>query len=105
MFIGHFGTALEAKKIAPQPSLGTLILESLVFFGGVYLVVKTTEALNKKGVYGLWSMVGLLFLIYLVNMFGPPPPSADPIPLVGMLQWIFVAWGYWIDRNRKALLA
>jgi membrane-bound metal-dependent hydrolase YbcI (DUF457 family) len=26
MFIGHFGTAFAAKKIVPQPSLGTLIL-------------------------------------------------------------------------------
>jgi hypothetical protein len=26
MFIGHFGVALGAKRIAPQASLGTLIL-------------------------------------------------------------------------------
>jgi hypothetical protein len=25
MFIGHFGTGLAVKKVAPQPSLGTLI--------------------------------------------------------------------------------
>ena len=26
MFIGHFGVALAAKKVAPRPSLGTLVL-------------------------------------------------------------------------------
>ena len=26
MFVGHFGTAFAAKKITPQPSLGTLFL-------------------------------------------------------------------------------
>jgi hypothetical protein len=25
MLIGHFGTGLAAKKVAPQPSLGTLM--------------------------------------------------------------------------------
>ena len=28
MFIGHFGVALAAKKVAPKTSLGTLILAS-----------------------------------------------------------------------------
>jgi hypothetical protein len=26
MFIGHFGVAMAAKKVAPRPSLGTLVL-------------------------------------------------------------------------------
>ena len=26
MFLGHFGLAFAAKKVAPRPSLGTLIL-------------------------------------------------------------------------------
>jgi hypothetical protein len=30
MFIGHFGVALAAKKVAPRPSLGTLTLAALL---------------------------------------------------------------------------
>jgi len=30
MFIGHFGVALAAKKVAPRTSLGTLILPAQV---------------------------------------------------------------------------
>lgn len=81
----------------------TLVVESLIFFGGAYLFTSATRAVNKKGSYGWWGLVGLLFLIYLMNIFGPPPPSVEPIPVIGLLQWIFVAWGYWIDRNRQAV--
>jgi hypothetical protein len=33
MFIGHFGVALAAKKVAPRPSLGTLVLAALFVDG------------------------------------------------------------------------
>ena len=33
MFIGHFGVALAAKKVAPRPSLGTLTLAALLVDG------------------------------------------------------------------------
>ena len=33
MFIGHFGLALAAKKVAPKPSLGTLTLAAQLVDG------------------------------------------------------------------------
>ena len=33
MFIGHFGVALAAKKVAPKPSLGTLTLAAMLVDG------------------------------------------------------------------------
>ena len=33
MFVGHFGVALAAKKVAPRPSLGTLTLAALLADG------------------------------------------------------------------------
>lgn len=33
MFIGHFGLALAAKKVAPKPSLGTLVLAAQLVDG------------------------------------------------------------------------
>src|SRR5215470_3818452 len=33
MFIGHFGVAMAAKKVAPKPSLGTLVLAALLVDG------------------------------------------------------------------------
>jgi hypothetical protein len=65
MFLGHFGLALGAKRVAPGPSLGVV-----------------------------------LAALFLASTFGPPPPSADAVAITAVAGWLFVAWGYWIDRHR-----
>ena len=80
---------------------GTLILEGSIFILGIYFYLKTTGAKNKTGSMALWSLVGFLAIIYMGNLFGPPPPSAKTIGVLGLSQWLLVAWGYWIDRNRE----
>ncbi len=80
---------------------GTIIVEGLIFISGVFLYVKTTNALNKKGIYGLWGLVLVLIILYISNLFGPLPPSTEAIAYSGLLQWLFIFWAFWIDRNRK----
>ena len=81
----------------------TLLIELTVFFTGVFFYSKTTRAENKKGSIGLWVLILFLLLVYTLNIFGPPPPSEEPIAIVGLSLWLVVAWGYWIDRNRSAV--
>lgn len=76
------------------------IVEWSVFIGGLLLYLKTTKPENKVGIYGFWSLVIFLMAIQLVNVFGPPPPSVTAIASAGQLQWLFVIWAYWCDRNR-----
>ncbi len=80
---------------------GTIIVEGLVFITGVYFYAKSTNALNRKGLYGLWGLVLVLIILYISNLFGPLPPSTDAIAYSGLLQWLFIFWALWIDRNRK----
>ncbi len=81
----------------------TLIIELFIFVIGAYLYIKVTKATNKKGSIGLWSLLIFLVLIYFMNVFGDPPPSDGPIAYVGLSMWLLVAWGYWIDLNRKTV--
>ncbi len=81
----------------------TIVVEGLIFSAGVYLYLKTTKAENKKGVIGFWSLIVFLVLVYFMNVFGPPPETAEPIAVLGLSQWILVAWTYWIDKNRKVI--
>lgn len=79
---------------------GTLLVEGVVFVVGVALYLRATRAKNRAGVIGFWTLAGFLLLVHLGNMFGPPPPSTTAIAWAGQLQWLLVAWAYWVDRNR-----
>lgn len=79
----------------------SILVEVLIFSTGVYLYSMVTGAKNKKGIYSYWGLVIFLFVIYVMNVFGDPPPSPEPVALIGLTQWLLVAWAYWIDRNRK----
>jgi hypothetical protein len=79
----------------------TMLIEGLIFLAGAYLYLKTTRAKNTQGTISLWSLFLFLIVVYLLNIFGSPPPSEKPIAIIGLLQWLIVAWGYWIDKNRN----
>ncbi len=78
----------------------TFLLESALFAGGVLIYARTTRALDRIGILAFWSLVLLLAVIYLGNMFGPPPPNVNAVALVSLSQWLFVVWGYWLDAHR-----
>lgn len=80
---------------------GTIIVEGGIFALGVYLYTGTTKAKNKSGMFGFWSLIVFLVIIYLSNLFGPPPPSVEPLGYVGLAQWLLVIWAYWIGKNRE----
>jgi len=82
----------------------TVIFEGLIFSAGVYLYLKATKARDKTGLYAFWGLVAFLVIIYINNLFGPPPPSVEPIGYVGLAQWILIVWGYWIDRHREVVV-
>jgi hypothetical protein len=79
----------------------TLILEIFFFGFGAYLYFKSTKAKNKIGFYSLIGLITFLTLIYIMNLFGPPPDSVEAIGIVGNAQWLIIIWAYWIDRNRE----
>ena len=78
----------------------SVTLEGLIFITGLAFYLNTTMAKNKAGSYGFRGLILVLVLVYLGNLFGPPPPSVNAIAWAGQLQWIFVIWAYWVDKNR-----
>ena len=81
----------------------TIVSEGALFLAGVVLYSRSTAAVDRTGKYAYWWLVGFLVVAYIANLFSPPPPSVTAIGIGGIMLWLIVPWGYWIDRHRKAL--
>lgn len=80
----------------------TIAVEGLMFAIGVFLYARATSPRDRTGTWSLAGLVAFLVVIYLLNLFGPPPPSVKAVAWGAMAMWLLVAWGYWIDRHRTA---
>ncbi len=78
----------------------TLIIEGAIFFTGIWVYLRATQPRDGIGRWGFASLMVLLVVIYLANIFGPPPPGAQAIAVVGMCSLLLFAWPYWVDRHR-----
>jgi hypothetical protein len=77
-----------------------LAIETAMLAIAFYFYCKTTRAKNKTGRITLWSLLAFLYIAQLSNTFGSAPPSVNAIAIIGLSQWLLVAWAYWIEKNR-----
>jgi len=79
----------------------SVLLESLMFAGAVWLYAAGTSAKDVLGRYLFIGFAGLLALAYAANVLGPPPPSWQAVAWVGLASWLFPFWAEWFDRHRE----
>jgi len=79
---------------------GTVLVEGGMFLAGVWLYASGTRPRDRVGRYALWAFVAFLVLIYIGNLFGPPPPSVQAIAWAGMASYLLALWAEWFDRHR-----
>lgn len=82
---------------------GTIVIELGLFITGTMIYLRTTKNKSLIGRYALGCLIATLGLIWLGNIFGPPPPSETAIGFAGLGLWLFVCWGYWVDRHRYTI--
>ncbi|MGZ3949466.1 MAG: metal-dependent hydrolase [Flavisolibacter sp.] len=78
------------------------LVEGVVFFTGMFLYLRATKAKNRTGVVVFWTLIALLLISHIANLFSPPPPSVSAIAWAGQAMWLFVLLGFWADKNRMA---
>lgn len=83
--------------------LFTIIIEGGIFIAGIYFFLKSDIVKDPKLGIRFWSLIIFLTIIYITNIYGPPPPSVEDVGYAGLAMWIFVVWGYWIDKKPKNL--
>ncbi len=79
----------------------TVLVELTLFLAGAIFYLRTTKAIDRIGQYALWSLLAFLLIIWLTNMFSPPPPNERAIAYGSLLFWLVIPWAYWIDRHRR----
>jgi hypothetical protein len=83
---------------------GTIVVEGLLFAGGVALYAGATRARDALGRWGLWGLVALLVLLYAASLAPTAPPSSAAFALVGvLLTVVLLGLAAWVDRHREAV--
>lgn len=83
----------------------TIVLELAVFLGGLAVYLRTTRARDRTGSWALWTMVAVLLLIFFSGFVSAAPPNERALAYTAVGLWLFVPWGYWIDRHREMMSA
>jgi hypothetical protein len=77
----------------------TIILELAILFVGLYLYLHSVNFANRSGKYILGGLIVFLVVLYLANVFGPPPTNVKLIAYAGNASWLMVFWAMWIDKK------
>ena len=79
----------------------TFAIEFALLAAGVYLYMSSTRPRDRTGTIAFWALVAALVAAYLGATLGPPPPSPQAVAWSGLIGYLMVAWGWWIDRHRE----
>jgi hypothetical protein len=80
----------------------TIVVEYTLFAAGIAVYINITRAKDPTGNLALWSLLGLLAVLYFASIFGPPPPSVQALAWSAMAIWLTVPWAAWADRHRRS---
>lgn len=81
----------------------TLLVEAVIFFGGIYIYIKNSKPANARQKWSLGILIGFFTVGNLYNMFGPPPENNIPALFVTftILQIIILTLAHFADKDRS----
>jgi hypothetical protein len=90
-----------------------ILLEAVLFGAGIWFYLKSTRALNSQGRFGFWAGVAILAVLFIgatylglhsseAQQIIKMPFNQSVVLTASLVQFVFVGWGYWIDRHRIA---
>ena len=83
--------------------LASYLLETALFIAGAWIYLRTTRGTSRRVPWGITNLFVVLFGVFLVGLFSPPPPNLMVVAwsgLIGALVTLLVV--IWLDRRRMA---
>jgi len=78
----------------------TVVVEGLIFAGGVVLYATGTRPTRRAGSVVLWVLVAFLVAMTAANQLSTPP-GESAVAWGTLSMWLIVAWMAWVDRLRQ----
>lgn len=99
------GSATIGLALWSSPT-ATIIVEFLMLLVAVAIYARTTRARDAIGRWGFWGLIALLAVSYVVSTITPTPTTQTALAIGGIIfGWVFVLFGWWVDRHREAMPA
>ena len=106
-FVSHRPDLPLAPGLSTRVGLGlwrsvpaTVAVEVALFAAGLGIYLSATRARSWRGSLPLWALAAVLLIAY-AGALTQVPPGPSAVAWSGLLMWLFVAWGWWLDRNRE----
>jgi hypothetical protein len=80
----------------------TVAVEVVMFAVGLSLALSATRGRDRIGRWGLAAFVAFLILVFIANLYSPPPPSMQVVGWMSLvLPCVLLPIVAWIDRHRE----
>ena len=84
---------------------GTMLVEFGMYGIGLWIYLRSTRPLDGVGRWSFAALAAFLPVVYLANVFGPPPPSVSALWIAAFAgAMVLTAWAWWADRHRKPVV-
>ena len=81
---------------------GTLVVETVMFGGGVWIYAAATNARDAIGKWAFAGLTAFLFIGFIVNANGTPPPSVTALWIMALALGALTIWLAWFaDHHRQ----
>jgi hypothetical protein len=83
---------------------GTMLVEFGMYAIGLWIYLSSTRPLDGVGRWSFAALVAFLPVVYLANVFGPPPPTVSALWIAAFAgAMVLTVWAWWADRHRTAV--
>jgi hypothetical protein len=81
----------------------TLVTEIVLFVFGVWIYARVTSPRDRIGTWAFAGVTAFLFVGFVVNANGTPPPSVTALWMMAIALGAFTLWLSWFaDRHRRS---